>query len=64
MSQLFSCKIESGLIYHMNEFKQGVPMAIKLPLLIPKEEKFFEMLHASAQNVVESVKALKNLVQN
>ena len=39
-------------------------MAIKLPRLIPKEEKFFEMLHASAQNVVEGVKALKDLVQN
>jgi predicted phosphate transport protein (TIGR00153 family) len=39
-------------------------MAIKFPRLIPKEEKFFEMLKASAKNLMEGAKALKDLVYN
>ncbi|MGB8657751.1 MAG: DUF47 family protein [Candidatus Zixiibacteriota bacterium] len=37
-------------------------MTIKLPRLIPKEEKFFHMFEASAKNVLEGAKALKALV--
>ena len=39
-------------------------MTIKLPRLIPKEEKFFDMFSASAKNVLEGAKALKDLVYN
>ncbi len=39
-------------------------MTIKLPRLLPKEEKFFEMLKASASNLLVGAKALKDLVEN
>lgn len=39
-------------------------MGLKLPRLIPKEEKFFELLEASARNLLEGAKALKDLVHN
>jgi len=39
-------------------------MTIKLPRLLPKEEKFFVMLKASARNLLEGAKALKDLVEN
>jgi len=39
-------------------------MAIKLPRLLPKEEKFFDMLKASAGNLLKGAKALKDLVEN
>jgi len=39
-------------------------MTIKLPRLLPKEEKFFEMLEASAKNLLKGAKALKDLVEN
>jgi len=39
-------------------------MALKLPRFIPKEEKFFDMFSASARNVLEGAKALKDLVYN
>jgi predicted phosphate transport protein (TIGR00153 family) len=39
-------------------------MTIKLPRLIPKESKFFDMFGASSKNLVEAAKALKDLVHN
>jgi predicted phosphate transport protein (TIGR00153 family) len=39
-------------------------MTIKLPRLIPKEEKFLDMFSASAKNVLEGAKALTDLVHN
>jgi len=39
-------------------------MTIKLPRLLPKEEKFFEMLKASAKNLLKGAEALKDLVEN
>jgi predicted phosphate transport protein (TIGR00153 family) len=39
-------------------------MTIKLPRLLPKEEKFFDMLKASASNLLKGAKALKDLVEN
>ena len=39
-------------------------MTIKLPRLLPKEEKFFEMLEASAKNLLKGAEALKDLVEN
>lgn len=39
-------------------------MTLKLPRLLPKEEKFFEMLKASAKNLLKGAKALKDLVEN
>lgn len=39
-------------------------MTIKLPRLLPKEEKFFEMLKASAKNLLGGAKALKDLVDD
>ncbi|MCK4403700.1 MAG: DUF47 domain-containing protein [candidate division Zixibacteria bacterium] len=39
-------------------------MAIKLPRLLPKEEKFFDMLEASAKNLLKGAEALKDLVEN
>lgn len=39
-------------------------MGLKLPRLIPKEEKFFELLEASARNLLEGAEALKDLVHN
>ena len=39
-------------------------MTIKLPRLIPKEEKFFAMFEASAKNMLEGAGALKDLVYN
>jgi len=39
-------------------------MALKLPRLIPKEEKFFDMLEVSAKNVLKGAIALKDLVDD
>jgi predicted phosphate transport protein (TIGR00153 family) len=39
-------------------------MAIKLPRLMPKEEKFFALFKDSAKNLLEGAKALKDLVNN
>jgi predicted phosphate transport protein (TIGR00153 family) len=39
-------------------------MALRLPRLIPKEEKFFDLLEASARNLLEGAGALKDLVHN
>lgn len=39
-------------------------MTIKLPRLLPKEEKFFEMLEASAKNLLKGAEALKDLVDD
>jgi predicted phosphate transport protein (TIGR00153 family) len=39
-------------------------MAIKLPRLLPKEEKFFNMLRSSAANLLEGAEALKDLVED
>jgi predicted phosphate transport protein (TIGR00153 family) len=39
-------------------------MTIKLPRLVPKEEKFFVMLKNSAENLFEGAKALKDLVED
>ncbi len=39
-------------------------MTIRLPRLIPKEEKFFQLFKDSAKNVLEGAKALKDLVNN
>lgn len=39
-------------------------MALKLPRLTPKEEKFFDMLEASAKNVLKGAAALKDLVDD
>ncbi|MFQ6031299.1 MAG: DUF47 domain-containing protein [Candidatus Zixiibacteriota bacterium] len=39
-------------------------MVLKLPRLIPKEEKFFNLLEASAKNLLEGSEALKELVHN
>jgi predicted phosphate transport protein (TIGR00153 family) len=39
-------------------------MALKLPRLTPKEEKFFALLEASAKNLLEGAVALKGLVDD
>ena len=39
-------------------------MALKLPRLTPKEEKFFDMLEVSAKNVLKGAIALKDLVDD
>ncbi len=39
-------------------------MVLRLPRLIPKEEKFFDLLEASAKNLLEGALALKDLVHN
>ncbi|KPJ65859.1 phosphate transport regulator, partial [candidate division WOR-1 bacterium DG_54_3] len=39
-------------------------MALKLPRLTPKEEKFFDLLEASAKNLLEGALALKDLVDD
>lgn len=39
-------------------------MAIKLPRLIPKEEKFFQFFKDSARNLLKGAEALKDLVNN
>jgi len=39
-------------------------MSLKLPRLIPKEEKFFHLLESSAKNLLEGAEALKDLVHN
>ncbi|KPK99568.1 MAG: hypothetical protein AMJ90_09310 [candidate division Zixibacteria bacterium SM23_73_2] len=39
-------------------------MVLRLPRLIPKEEKFFDLLEASAKNLLEGAEALKDLVYN
>jgi predicted phosphate transport protein (TIGR00153 family) len=39
-------------------------MVLKLPRLIPKEEKFFALLEASAKNLKEGAEALEDLVHN
>lgn len=39
-------------------------MRLKLPRLIPKEEKFFDLLEASARNLLEGAEALKGLTHN
>ncbi len=39
-------------------------MVLKLPRLIPKEEKFFDLLEASAKNLLDGSEALKDLVHN
>lgn len=39
-------------------------MTLKLPRLLPKEEKFFEMLEASAKNLLKGAEALKDLVDD
>lgn len=39
-------------------------MAIKLPRLMPKEEKFFVLFQDSAKNLLEGAEALKDLVNN
>jgi predicted phosphate transport protein (TIGR00153 family) len=39
-------------------------MTIKLPRLLPKEEKFFDMLKDSAANLLEGAEALKDLVED
>ncbi|MGB2980119.1 MAG: DUF47 family protein, partial [Candidatus Zixiibacteriota bacterium] len=39
-------------------------MVIKLPRLLPKQEKFFDMLKASARNLLEGAKAVKDLVED
>ena len=39
-------------------------MTIKLPRLLPKEEKFFKMLKASTGNLLKGAKALKDLVED
>ncbi len=39
-------------------------MALRLPRLTPKEEKFFDMLEASAKNLLEGARALKDLVDD
>lgn len=39
-------------------------MVIKLPRLLPKQEKFFDMLKASASNLLEGAKAVKDLVED
>ncbi|MHC5035268.1 MAG: DUF47 domain-containing protein [Planctomycetota bacterium] len=37
---------------------------MKLPRLLPKEEKFFVMLASSAENLLEGAKAMKDLVED
>lgn len=39
-------------------------MSLKLPRLIPKEEKFFNLLESSAKNLKEGAEALRDLVHN
>lgn len=39
-------------------------MAIKLPRLMPKEEKFFDLFKDSAKNLLKGAEALKDLVNN
>ncbi len=39
-------------------------MAIKLPRLLPKDQKFFDMLKSSAKNLLEGAEALKDLVED
>jgi predicted phosphate transport protein (TIGR00153 family) len=39
-------------------------MAFKLPRLVPRESKFFDLLSASARNLLEGAEALKDLVYN
>jgi len=39
-------------------------MAIKLPRLMPKEEKFFDLFKDSAKNLLNGAEALKDLVNN
>lgn len=39
-------------------------MAIKLPRLLPKDLKFFDMLKSSAKNLLEGAEALKDLVED
>lgn len=39
-------------------------MILKLPRLIPKEEKFFDLLEVSAKNLLDGSEALKDLVHN
>lgn len=39
-------------------------MVIKLPRLLPKQEKFFDMLKDSARNLLEGAKAVKDLVED
>jgi len=39
-------------------------MAIKLPRLMPREEKFFELFKDSAKNTLKGAEALKDLVNN
>jgi len=43
---------------------KGGVMPIKLPRLVPKEEKFFDMLKASAENLLKGAQALKDLVDD
>jgi len=39
-------------------------VAIKLPRLLPREEKFFDLFKDSAKNLLEGAQALKDLVNN
>jgi len=39
-------------------------MVLRLPRLIPKEEKFFDLLKASAKNLLDGAMLLKDLVHN
>jgi predicted phosphate transport protein (TIGR00153 family) len=39
-------------------------MALKLPRLMPKEEKFFDLLKKSAKNLLKGAEALRELVHN
>ncbi len=39
-------------------------MTLKLPRLMPKQEKFFDLLESSAKNLLKGAQALKDLVHN
>ncbi len=39
-------------------------MALKLPRLVPRERKFFDLLKASAKNLLDGAELLKDLVHN
>jgi predicted phosphate transport protein (TIGR00153 family) len=50
--------------FDVKKDEPGGSMALKLPRLIPKEGKFFDLLEASAKNVLEGAIALKDLVED